>query len=45
MNSPYFKHLLSSNFAKNVEVPLLGASPIVLEMLMGALTVEVLAVP
>lgn len=43
--SPYFKHLLSNNFDKEAILPLGETSPIVLEMLLSALTVGVLAVP
>ena len=45
MNSPYFRHLLSSKFSKEAELPLPATSPIVVEMLVGALTMGVLAVP
>lgn len=45
IQSPYFRHLLSSNFDKETILPLGETSPIVVEMLLSALMVGVLAVP
>ena len=45
IQSPYFKHLLSCHFDKATILPLGETSPIVVEMLLSALTVGVLAVP